>query len=301
MSDQDELLRDFGGDLPVPSVETRQRIYAYATQESPGRARPHGRMMVFRRSGASTANSSRPGMFRWGIGLVAVLLAAGGAAAFTVVTASGGQDVSSFVSAVQSRFGDGLLVSGSVTGSTLTVTVASPNEPSAVKAAFEAQMVAYALRDSQSASSQTPINSVQYVAANGKQLPGYGSATVASTRVTPLAGGACSSAATAVQAADASLTTVSALTLHNGGGACALKFTTTDPVSFAQNASTTLASMGNAIGNPNQRSYLVEVDDQAGTPQFVASYTPGAGGVSYIKPGLSTSFAGVSGGRLRVP
>lgn len=294
MSDEIELLREFLADTPTPTVETRRRIYASATRRSQSHSRLRALMTPLRRLGVPAEPSSHPRALRWGIGLAALLLAVGGAAAYAV-SASGDPPVSSLVSQVQESFGDRLLVSGSVSGPTLTVTVASSDEPSSVSATFEAQILAYSVRDAQAASGQTPISSVQYAGPDGNTLLGYGLAPVGIKSVlAPLAQGACRSGAIAADAADASLSVMSALTLDYGGGACAFRFQTTDPATFAANAPTTIGALVNAIGDPNQRPYLVRVDDQAGTPQFVASYTPNAGGAAFIKPGLSTSF--IAGG-----
>jgi hypothetical protein len=89
------------------------------------------------------------------------------------------------------------------------------------------------------------------------------------------------------------------LTLPYASGACVFKFQTSDPSSFAANAPVTMGALVNAMGDPNERPYLVEVDDQTGTPQFVDSYTPSAGGQAYIKQGLSQSFD--LGGALKSP
>ncbi len=84
------------------------------------------------------------------------------------------------------------------------------------------------------------------------------------------------------------MTIRSALTLPYAGGACAFKFRTSGPSNFA--ASIFVGKLLQRIGDPNQRSYLVEVDDDAGVPLFVDDYTPGGGGVAYIKPGSDILF-----------
>lgn len=212
-------------------------------------------------------------------------------------TASGGPGIGGLVSQVQRSFGDGRLVSASVSGSTLNTTLAVPDEPSAVSATFEAQMLAAAVHDS---IGQAHITAVEYTSSNDAMLQGYGPDPVGSTTSPAgLGTGACNSAAQAAEAADASLTVASVLTLPYAGGACVFKFQSSDPSSFASNAPLTIGTLVNAMGNPNERPYLVEVDDQTGIPQFVDSYTPNAGGVTYIRPGLDTSFN--NGGRLAGP
>jgi hypothetical protein len=168
------------------------------------------------------------------------------------------------------------------------VKVSAPDEPSAVSATFQAQMLAAAFHDSVSASGQTPIDSVQYVDAGGKEIRGYGAAPVGTEsdgaplpKIPALADGACLSAAKAVETS--SLVVQSALTLPYAGGACAFKLQASDPSSFEPHLD--VAKLVNPLADPNERSYLVEVDDQAGVPVFVADYTPSGGGVWYTKPG----------------
>jgi hypothetical protein len=38
------------------------------------------------------------------------------------------------------------------------------------------------------------------------------------------------------------------------------------------------------MGDPNERAYLVQVDNSAGVPVSVDDYTPSGGGVAYSKP-----------------
>ncbi len=110
------------------------------------------------------------------------------------------------------------------------------------------------------------------------------------SKIPALAKGACESAAHAAQEVDASLTIQSVLTLPYAGGACAFKFQTSEPSNFDQ--SPVIGKIANVMGDPNQRALLVEVDDQAGVPQVVDSYSPSGGGTLYIKPGLNTSSVG---------
>ena len=210
-------------------------------------------------------------------------------------TASGGQGIDDLLSQVQNAFGDSRLLAASVNGRTLTVKVAAPDEPSAVSATFEAQILAAAFHDSVSASGQTPIDSVQYVDASGAPIRGYGSARVGTDtagaplpKIPALAKGACESAAHAAQELDASLTIQSVLTLPYAGGACAIKFQTLDLSTF--DPSLDVGKLATVMGDPNERAFLVEVDDQAGVPQFVDSYSPSGGGTAYAKPGSHILF-----------
>lgn len=233
---------------------------------------------------------ARPAVFAvFAVLLAAGLTACGGSSKKSASTASGGQSIGDLLSQVQNSFGDKRLLSASVKGQTLTVRVAAPDEPSAVGATFEAQMLAAAVHDSESASGQTPINSVRYRDASGNAVPGYAPAPVGTEssgaplpKIPPLAKGACSTAAQSVQASYVAIE--SALTLPYAGGACAFKFQT-NLSSFAV-VGLFGGKLADSMGDPNDvRSYLVEVDDQAGVPLSVYDYTPGGGGVEYGKPG----------------
>jgi hypothetical protein len=196
---------------------------------------------------------------------------------------------------VQASFGDGRILSASVEGSTLSVKLVAPDGPSLASATFEAQVLAHAVRDWMSSNGQAPIDSVIYLDANGTPLqdsPQGGDPVANDPTVAPVTGTACDSAAQAAQAAQASLSIVSARALPFLGGACVFAFQTSDPSSFASDAPITIGKLVNTLGDPNERPYLVEVDDQSGIPQFVASYVPGEGGQAYVKPGLSRVFFG---------
>jgi hypothetical protein len=228
-------------------------------------------------------------MRRRRVWIAASLILVGGiAAAVASMTTSGepgstggGPGVHGLLSQVRSTFGDGHLLSTSIRGRTLTVKVSAPDEPSAVSATFEAQMLAAALHDAQAAAGQTPISSVKFVNSNGAAVRGYGPAPVASdTGLAPLAAGKCRSLANTVQTP--ALTIRSALTLPYAGGACAFKFQTSSPSPFTD--ALFAGKLLDGMGDPNKRSYLVEVDNSAGVPLSVDDYTPGGGGVAYTKP-----------------
>ena len=199
----------------------------------------------------------------------------------------GGPGVHGLLSQVQSSFGDGRLLSASISGRTLTVKVAAPDEPSAVNATFEAQMLAAALHDAQAAAGQTPINSVQFIDAHGKAIPGYGPAPIGTdtaghplSTIPPLAAGKCRSLAQTVQSS--ALAIRSAPTLRYAGEACAFKFQTSSSAPFS--AALLVGKLVGGMGDPNKGSYLVEVDNRAGVPLSIYDYTPGGGGVAYTKP-----------------
>jgi uncharacterized membrane protein len=269
-----------------------------ATQGKPARSSPPSPLTALLRRSAPARRRSRA--LRWAGALVALALASGAAAIAVTTTASGGQSIDNLLSQVQHSFGDHRLLSASVNGSTLTVTVAAPDEPSAVSATFEAQMLASAVHDAASGSGQTPIDSVQFVDANGAAITGYGAHPVGTEpngaplpKIPALATGACESAAHAAQAEQARvpqapLTVQSVLTLPYAGGACAFKFQIADPSTF--DAPLDTGKLATVMGNPNERAFLVEVDDPAGVPQFVDSYSPSGGGSAYIKPGTNILF-----------
>lgn len=228
-------------------------------------------------------------MRRRRVWMAASLILIGGiAAAVASMATSGGPGstgsgpgVHGLLSQVQGSFGDGRLLSASISGRRLTVKVSAPDEPSAVSATFEAQMLAAAVRDSESANGQTPISSVKFVNSNGAPVRGYGPATVGSdTGLAPLAAGKCRSMTQAVQSS--ALAVRSALTLPYAGGACAFKFQTSSPPPFSD--ALFVGKLLDGMGDPNERSYLVEVDSSAGVPLSVHDYTPGGGGVEYTRP-----------------
>lgn len=227
--------------------------------------------------------------------MAASLILVGGAAAAVASMATsggpgstgGGPGVHSLLSQVRSSFGDGRLLSASVSGRTLTVKVSAPDEPSAVSATFEAQMLAAALHDAQAAAGQTPINSVRFIDAYGKAIPGYGRAPVGTdtaghplSTIPPLAAGKCRSLAQTVQSS--ALAIRSALTLRYAGEACAFKFQTSSSAPFS--AGLLVGKLVDGMGDPSEGSYLVEVDSRAGVPLSIYDYTPGGGGVAYTKP-----------------
>jgi hypothetical protein len=286
-----ELLRDHPHLLAIADA-------VRATQGKRNRSPLPGWLSVLARRSAPARPRSRA--LRWAGALVALALASGGAAIALTTTASGGQSIDELLAQVQNSFGDSRLLSASVNGRTLTVKVAAPDEPSAVSATFEAQMLASAVHDAAGGSGGAPIDSVQYVDASGAAIPGYGAAPVGTDtagrplpKVPALAKGACNSAARAAQAEQARvpqapLTVQSVLTLPYAGGACAFKFQIADPSTF--DAPLDTGKLATTMGSPNERALLVEVDNRAGVPVFVDSYSPSGGGSAYIKPGTNILF-----------
>jgi hypothetical protein len=301
-----EHLRHFRDDVPAASAATKRRIHAVAAQGTkrgpawlPGSA--------IRQIGARDRKPASRHVRgrRLLVACAAVVLTGAGAAIVVLGTASGGTGVSNLLTQVRTSFGDGRLLSASVSGATLTVAVAAPDEPSSVSADFEAQMLAADARDTLSTS--TPINYVRYTDASGAPIIGQGGDPVGDDpKIAGLASGACNAAARALVAAFAgqsagSLRAESVLTLPYDGGSCAFTFQTSDPEGFAEAAPFVMGSLGQAMGAPNDRAFLLEVDDEAGAPQFVASSSSSAGGTVYIKPGLSQAFAGPGSGPVGPP
>ena len=216
------------------------------------------------------------------------------------------QDANAVVAQVQNSFADGRIASASLDGSNLTVelnnSATSEQDPQGFAGEmFEAQVLAYAVADSLKANGQEPVTSLSYEDASGKPLEGPPSGTVESDpSVARLAAGACESAAQAVdssaQGAQVALVLESARQLPFLGGTCVFRFRTSDPSEFADSAPVLIGSLVKAIGNPDERPYLVDVDDQSGAAEFVVSSVPGFGGATWVHPGLSEAFVVGGGG-----
>ena len=222
-------------------------------------------------------------MARRTIGVVAVAVLLTAALAGCAAEQRTTTGVDNLLSQMQKRFADGRLRSASVTGSTLTVKVSDPTQPSAVSAAFEAQMLAAAVRDSMSTGGQTPITSVQISGSNRDPFgspggtPGFGVSTLErGADIFPLAKGACESVAKSVQTS--SLTIQSVLTFPSAG-ACAFRFQTSVPPTYATTGPLR-NELVNGMGAWGKRPFLVEVDNKRGVPLLVES-----NGAYYTEPG----------------
>lgn len=307
MTNEIEYVRAFGEDVPAASEATKRRIHAFASDTARrGRAWIPAWLggIVYSLSRHFAPAPRRSRVTRVVVALVAIVLTGVGAAVAMTSAASGGQGISDLLAQVRTSLGDGRLLSASVRGSTLVVQVTARDEPSAVSASFEGQMLAAAVRDSQSAEGGASIDSVQFADASGATMD-IGVFPVGERKFAALTDGACDSAAQAARRTfesrpgKPSLTVESVVTLPYGGGSCVFKFQTSDPEAFAESASSVIPPLDEAMGAPNQRSFLLEVDDQAGTPQYVQSYTWSGGaarGATYIKPGLSTASVSVPAG-----
>jgi len=226
------------------------------------------------------------------------LMAAAAAAAVLVARGGAAQTPSSIaagvLSQVQTSFGDDLVAAASVQASTLNASVASTDGPSLIRAVFEARLLAHTVAETMASSGQQPITSVQYVDKDGVALSSYsagGDSVGPDPAVSSLTAQTCSSAGQSMAAdPQSSVQVESARMLPFMGGTCVFTFQTSDPATFAKAAPGAIAGLVTAMGDPNNRPYLVEVDDQAGTPQFVTSWVPGDYGDTWIKPGLSRAF-----------
>jgi hypothetical protein len=289
MNDELQLLREFRAEVPAADENTRRTIYAHATGAANHR--------VWWRRHSLTSRRVKT------YALVAVAAAAATAAALTATIGGAAvtraQTVNDVVSQVQNSFGDNRIASASAGGSTLTVNLNLPvSDPTSfVRGTFEAQVLASAVSDAAAASQEEPVTALIYRDASGNQLegtPASGDAVGSAPNVAPLASGACQAAAQAIesaaQAAQTSLVAASVKTLPFLGGTCVFEFQTSDPSGFAASAPTTVDKLVNTIGNPNDRPYLVQVDDENGAAQFVDGWVPGFGGRTWIHPGLSTAF-----------
>lgn len=233
--------------------------------------------------------------------IAALVLAAGGSALAATATLGGAAqqkynavpaaNVAGVIAQVQRAFGDGLIQSASVDGSSVGVNFAASKSDSVTVAGFEAGVLAHAVADWQRAHSKASITqmSLGEMSSSGIQgQPQVESINGAST-ATPLASGACEAAA---QNARVPLTIVSARTLPFAGGTCVIKVQTSgDPNAAAVAISDAKSS---AIQDVNDYPSLIEVDDSNGNPEIVLTWVPsinGAGeGRLYVRPGLSSTL-----------
>jgi hypothetical protein len=243
--------------------------------------------------------------------LVAALVAAVIAAAVLAVVASRGgaasipnslkhaKDVDAVVAQVRRSFGDRQIVSASVEGSVLSVTLDIPGTSKTpgygVKGTFEAQVLGAAVADWMRSQGQEPITTVRY-RDEGKVIPGSlanGDPVRTDPKVSRLAADACDRAAKA--AGTASLTLVSAQTLPYLSGTCVFTFKAADLKAGSDAAMGALGRIISAIGGPpNERPWLFELDDQNGVPKTGASWMigvngddVGATGTTWATPGLA--------------
>jgi hypothetical protein len=229
------------------------------------------------------------------ISIVAVTVTLGGTARFggaagqkyASVSAANVNDV---ITQVQSGFGDGLIQSASVSGSTVTVQVKAPDRSSQALAGFEAAVLGHAIADWQAAHGQTAATDLRSLA-NGQDLSGMAFDVIGNdASASPLPSHTCESAA---QNAPASVNVVSARTLPFAGGTCVFKLEATpaNAVAAGSDIVSAMSSVLPAGTATNDYPWLVEVDDASGSPLIVSTWVPGLGGgvgagTAYIQPGL---------------
>jgi hypothetical protein len=205
------------------------------------------------------------------------------------------KDVDAVVAQVRRSFGDRQIVSASVEGSVLAVTVDVPGTSKTpgygVKGTFEAQVLGAAVADWMRSQGQEPITTVRY-RDEGKVIPGSlanGDPVRSDPNVSPLATDACDTAAKA--AATASLTLVSAQTLPYLNGTCVFTFEAADLETGSDAAMGALGRIISAIGGPpNERPWLFELDNQNGIPKTGASWMLNTG-TTWATPGLAYPLA----------
>ncbi len=230
--------------------------------------------------------------------VVAAMASIGGAAAPKTAPprATSLDDV---VAQARHSFGDKQIVSASVEGSVLAVTLDVPGPSKTpgygVKGTFEAHVLGAAVADWMRSQGQQPVTTVRY-RDKGKVIPGSltnGDPVRSDPNVSPLLTDACDTAARA--AGTASLTLVSAQTLPYLNGTCVFAFRATDLTAGSQAAMGALGRIISAIGGPpNERPWLFELDDQNGVPKTGASWMigvngddVGATGTTWATPGLA--------------
>lgn len=296
----EDILHKVDGSDPQEVLPCRERLLSETAEANTGRD-------WLRQVASSAAHLLAPRGKRArrpriaGTILIAVVF---GAAAFTASATVGGAaanknaaaraaGVAAVVSQVQSSFNDGQIAGGSVGGSILTVSLAAEDGPSITLGNFEAGVLAHAVRDWMAAQGQEAVTAVREVGSSGSQLAGsaLGDSIAAEPSASPLTSGACE---TAAQDAPSSLVLVSARTLPFADGTCVFKFTTADPATFAATASSSFPDITSALPDANDHPFLIEVDDQAGTPQVILSWVPGVAGQgqgqAYVAPGLPNTL-----------
>jgi hypothetical protein len=230
-------------------------------------------------------------------GIVIGAMASIGGAAAPKNALARAKSVDDVVAQVRQSFGDHQLVSASVEGSLLSVTVNLPSTSTTpgygVKGVFEGQVLGHAVADWMRADGQQPITSVRYRDTRGRVILGTplnGDPVESDPNVSPLAANSCEAAAKAVSAG--SLALVSALTLPYINGTCVFTFQAADLQAGSQAAMGALQQIIPAIGGPpNERPWLFELDNQNGVAKTGAAWMPGDGGTTWATPGLAYPLA----------
>jgi hypothetical protein len=236
-------------------------------------------------------------------GAVAAAMANIGRAAPLPAQLRDAKDVDAVVAQVQRSFGDRRIVSASVDGSLLTVTLSVPHSTDIGAAdtfenrsVFEAQVLGHAVADWMRAHGQQPITTVRYRDTQGRSLRGWslnGDPVGADPNVSPLAPGTCEATAKSAVSGQASLTVASANTLPWINGTCVFVFQTTDPVPGSAASADALQRIILTIGHPpNVRPWFFELDSKgSGLGLTNAGWMPDGTGFTAAKPGLTYPLA----------
>jgi hypothetical protein len=227
--------------------------------------------------------------------VIGVMASIGGAAAINPALARA-TSLNEVVAQVRHNFGDQQIVSASREGSVLSVTLNLPGNSKTPgygdKGVFEARVLGAAVAEWMRAQGEAPITSVRY-RDEGKVIPGwpYNDDPVESEpHASPLPADACHKAAKSARSA--SLTLVSARTLPYLNGTCVFTFKAADLRTGSGAAMSALGRIWRAIGgDPNERPWVFELDDQNGTPKTGASWMPAGGGTTWATPGLDYPLA----------
>jgi hypothetical protein len=220
-----------------------------------------------------------------------------GGAAAPKGASSRANNVDDVVAQVKQSFGDHQLVSASVKGSLLSVTLDLPDTSKTpgygVKGIFEAQVLGHAVADWMRAHGQQPITTVRYRDTRGNVILGTplnGDPVESDPNISPLGVDACNSAAKSVSAT--SLTLISARTLPYINGTCVFTFQAADLQAGSQAAMGALQQIITAIGGPpNERPWIFELDDQHGVAKTGAAWMVGDGGTTWATSGLAYPLA----------
>ena len=284
MNDESELLRDVRSGPPEADEETVQRVYGSAT------ASPRSPWDALRNRLQSTRRL-RLGAAITVVGVATVVVGTtattgGGALPRGAAVRSG---VDSVLAQVQSAFHDGRLISASVQGSELTVTLTTTGPAAITIGTFEAQVLAFAVNEWMQANHEQPISLVSYVDSAGREIQeaATGDAVGGLPSAPVLASGACQAAATNAQSP---LSVVSARQIPFAGGTCLIRLQTSDVTTFGASARNSLGAVQSAGSAAGDHLLLVEVVDQSGNPLVITTWAPGIDGVAQSGTWVKSGF-----------
>jgi hypothetical protein len=209
------------------------------------------------------------------------------------------------VAQVQKGFGDGRIAGAREHGSTLDVVLARGSSGGAalMKTRFETQVLAAAVAEWMRSERRRPVTTVDYRDRGGDRI-GLGEGLVndvpSTSGISSLRPGECESVArasvaskkiSAIARTQPPLALAFVRTLLYLHGTCVFRFTTSVPVSGTGTAPAVLAHIIRALGDPNERPWYFEVDDERRKPQDAASWMPGVNGSTWARSGLSYAMA----------